>query len=155
MELRTQKLLDLPFLLSQIVREQIAAKLTFQAKWCRTKCYKVGTHLQYFKHLVFSLSITVLVSITNVCKVHICFFATMSPKRLNQMTRNDTGLQTLNCGTVISKHLLVICPEESATFSATVTYGYFRDLQVSELIATPSFHLISTNCREEKYWKGY
>lgn len=29
MELRTQKLLDLPFLLSQIVREQIAAKLTF------------------------------------------------------------------------------------------------------------------------------
>lgn len=34
---------------------------------------------------------------------------------------NDTGLQTLNCGIVISKVLSVICPEGSATFSVTVT----------------------------------
>lgn len=101
-------------------------------------------------YFVFSLSVSILVSTTSIYKVHICFFTTMSPTGLNQMTRDDTGLQTLNCGTVISKHLLVICPEGSATFSVTVTYGYFRDLQVSELIATPSFHLISTNCREKK-----
>lgn len=53
MELRTAfgMELDLPFLLSQSVREQTAAELTFQARWYRIKCHKIGTYLQYFKQL--------------------------------------------------------------------------------------------------------
>lgn len=36
--------------------------------------------------------------------------------------------------------LLFTWPEWSATFSITATYGYLRDLQLSELTAMPSFH---------------